>query len=106
MTDVPPPGDRANDAEPAPVEPPAESVAPADEVALEPEAPTPTPPRRRRLLDRIAERPETPVEVLSSKLRSGSRRDFLLFAAGTLATATLAWWLLPPRTRARWLPGA
>src|SRR6185312_15209619 len=39
-------------------------------------------------------------------LATQSRRDFLLFAGGTLATLAGAWWLLPRETKARLLPGA
>ncbi|HKA36614.1 MAG TPA: molybdopterin-dependent oxidoreductase [Thermoanaerobaculia bacterium] len=45
------------------------------------------------------EKPEIPVEVPVSKLRARSRRDFLLFGAGTLAAAAGFWWLLPDDTR-------
>ena len=45
------------------------------------------------------EKPEVPVEVPVSKLRSRSRRDFLLFGAGTVAAAAGFWWLLPDETR-------
>ncbi|HUK64795.1 MAG TPA: hypothetical protein VLV15_15750, partial [Dongiaceae bacterium] len=43
--------------------------------------------------------------MAGSRLAAQSRRDFLLFAAGILASAAAAWWLLPDRTRARLLPG-
>ena len=36
-----------------------------------------------------------------ARLRTRTRRDFLLFAAGVLASAAGAWWLLPDRTRRR-----
>ena len=49
--------------------------------------------------ERLIERPRR-------ALAAQSRRDFLLFAAGTLAAAAGAWWLLPDRTKARLLPGA
>ena len=54
----------------------------------------------------LTERPEIPVEVSLAQLKSQSRRDFLLYGLGIAASATVAWWLLPPRTRARILPGA
>lgn len=50
--------------------------------------------------------PETPVAVPRPRLIAESRRDFLLFTAGTLATIAGAWWLLPDRTKSRLLPGA
>jgi DMSO/TMAO reductase YedYZ molybdopterin-dependent catalytic subunit len=67
----------------------------------------PAPPRHRpSLADRLREPEETPAEVPASKLRSRSRRDFLLFGAGTLAAAAGFWWLLPDGTRAKHLtPG-
>lgn len=52
----------------------------------------------------LAEPPEEVVEVPRRALDARTRRDFLLFAAGTLATGLGAWWLLPDRTRARLLP--
>ena len=45
------------------------------------------------------EKPEVPVELPVSKLRARSRRDFLLFGAGTLAAAAGFWRLLPDDTR-------
>ena len=54
----------------------------------------------------LAEGPEIPVEVPQSQLTAQSRRDFLLYGLGIVASATAAWWLLPQRTRARILPGA
>ena len=45
------------------------------------------------------EKPEVPVEVPVSKLKARSRRDFLLFGAGTLAAAAGFWWVLPDDTR-------
>jgi DMSO/TMAO reductase YedYZ molybdopterin-dependent catalytic subunit len=53
----------------------------------------------------MIERPELPIEIPSRKLAAQSRRDFLLFGLGALATAVGAWWLLPDRTRTRLLPG-
>jgi hypothetical protein len=58
--------------------------------------------RRRNFLE---ERPEVARDAPESALRAQSRRDFLLFGAGALATLAGAWWLLPDRTRARLLPG-
>ena len=92
-------------AEPAPAAP---REAPAPESAAAPEpAPTPAPapaPRRRSLGDALREPPEVPREVSRSRLTAQSRRDFLLFGAGVVATATFAWWLLPDRARERLLP--
>jgi len=113
------PGDAAPGPGPNPVTPP-EDQAPAPEPvpakmlpepAPEPAAPAPRPepppaPRRRGWTDALAERPEASVEVPGPRLAAQSRRDFLLFAAGLLATATGAWWLLPDRTKTRLLPGA
>ncbi len=53
----------------------------------------------------LAERPEEVVEVPRARLAAQSRRDFLLFAAGTVAAATGGWWLLPDRTKRRLFPG-
>src|SRR5262249_38282475 len=39
-------------------------------------------------------------------LAARSRRDFLLFGAGLVATAAAGWWLLPERAKRTWLPGA
>lgn len=67
-------------------------------------------PQRRPWWDRlaawVAERPEETIEAPRRKLAGQSRRDFLLFGAGTLATLAGAWWILPDRTKARLLPGA
>jgi DMSO/TMAO reductase YedYZ molybdopterin-dependent catalytic subunit len=59
-------------------------------------------PRRPGFLE---ERPEAAVEVPRARLEAQTRRDFLLYAAGVLASAAAAWWLLPDATRARLLPG-
>jgi DMSO/TMAO reductase YedYZ molybdopterin-dependent catalytic subunit len=82
---------------------------PAPDPAPEPEPAAPPPtrrPQRRDLLEALAERPEAVIEVPRRKLAAASRRDFLLFAAGALASAAGAWWLLPGRTRAQLLPGS
>src|SRR5205823_1254832 len=60
---------------------------------------------RRPRAHPLAEPPETPVERPERALRAHARRDFLLLAAGALASAAGAWWLLPDRTKARLLPG-
>ena len=57
-------------------------------------------------LEAVAERPESALLVPRSRLAAQSRRDFLLFAAGTVAAAAGAWWLLPDRAKARLVPGA
>jgi len=83
-----------------PVTPPAAPTRPP------PPTPTPTPaPRPRGLLDAIADRADEPVEISRRALVARSRRDFLLFAAGVVASAAGAWWLLPDSTRSRLLPG-
>src|SRR5207248_180282 len=64
----------------------------------------PLPPEARPSF--LSEPPEQAIEIPRTRLAAQSRRDFLLFAAGTLAAATLGWWLLPDRTRSRLLPGA
>ena len=89
----------------APGAPPALAPASADDML--PPAPPPAPPPvpRRAARSWLAERPERVVEVPRRRLAAQSRRDFLLFAAGTVAAAAGAWWLLPDRTRARLLPG-
>ena len=81
---------------------PAAGGVPADDSAR---AAAP-PPRRRAWLDALAERPEIAIETPRRRLAAQSRRDFLLFAAGLLATTAGAWWLLPDRAKARLLPGA
>ncbi len=62
--------------------------------------------RWQRVARAAAERPEDTFEAARGKLRSQSRRDFLWFGAGTLASAALGWWLLPDRTKRTWFPGA
>lgn len=83
---------RETDAAEAPLA--TDAAAPRDDVP--PEAPPP-PPRPGFL----AERPEEAIEVPSSALRAQSRRDFLLLAAGAVATAIGGWWLLPDAARGR-----
>src|SRR5260221_559413 len=119
--DVPPPAETPAVA-PEPAEPrsaaetraPEPAPEPVRETARspEPEAPAPSPAPapsvspRRGWIEALAERPELAVEVPRRRLAAQSRRDFMLFAAGLLASAAGAWWLLPDRTRARLLPGA
>lgn len=91
---------------PAEVERPVEAEAPAKvEPPLEIEPPAEPPVRRHRGSHWLAERPEVSVEVPRSQLTAQSRRDFLLLAAGALASAIAGWWLLPDRTKSRLLPG-
>lgn len=78
--------------EPPPAAPPAEPPKPVS--------------RRPSLARRFAEPEEVPVDLATSKLRARSRRDFLLFGAGTLAAAAGFWWLLPDGTKQKHLtPG-
>lgn len=59
----------------------------------------------RRAAEAAAERPEPVSEVPRGVLAARSRRDFLLFGAGVVATAVTGWWLLPDKTKRTWLPG-
>ncbi|HEV8481001.1 MAG TPA: molybdopterin-dependent oxidoreductase [Candidatus Eisenbacteria bacterium] len=72
-----------------------------------PEAPEPAPPPAPRAQHPsfFTERPEPVFEIPADRLRAHSRRDFVLFTLGALASASTAWWLLPDRTKARLLPG-
>ncbi len=92
---------------------PAESTAPASPGEAKPAppalaAPRPAPPPapRRGWLEALAERPEVVIEIPARRLQAQSRRDFMMLAAGLVASAAGAWWLLPDRTRARLLPGS
>ncbi len=113
-TDDHPPADASNEAAPAEaaenrseaavpseLEPAAPaSATPAERPEPEDEEPSP-PPQRPREPRRswLAEPPETPVALPPSRLRRASRRDFLLFGAGALASAAGFWFLLPDETR-------
>ena len=88
----------------SPEAPPVAGEAQAPAVAP-PRAPAPPPDRRGRFRG-LAEEPEVAIGVPRDRLAAQSRRDFLLYAAGVLASATVAWWLLPDRTKARLAPGA
>src|SRR5258705_2041572 len=77
---------------------------PARDAAAPAPPATPPPPSWRGGF--LAERPEQTIEGPRRRLAAQSRRDFVLFAAGLVASAAGAWWLLPDRTRARLLPGA
>src|SRR6266487_6403274 len=74
-------------------------------------------PRGPSLLDRLrvavrsaavaaAERSEDTRDVPRGRLSAHSRRNFLLFGAGALASAATGWWVLPERTKRIWLPYA
>jgi hypothetical protein len=109
------PGTPSPDPEPAqapPEEKPAEAAAapelePEAEAAAspEPEPLPPPPPPKPKSRNVFEELPETIVEIPREQLVAHSRRAFVLFGLGTLASATTAWWLLPDRTKARLLPG-
>jgi DMSO/TMAO reductase YedYZ molybdopterin-dependent catalytic subunit len=58
-----------------------------------------------RVAEAAAERPASTRETTRGALAARSRRDFLLFGASVLATATVGWWLLPERAKRTWLPG-
>jgi DMSO/TMAO reductase YedYZ molybdopterin-dependent catalytic subunit len=60
-------------------------------------------PGRVSLRERLREPEEIAIEVPESKIRSRSRRDFLLLGAGALAAAGGLWWLLPDETRQKHL---
>ena len=84
--------------------------------AAEAEAPAPKPtPRRprvslaermRRVFAAAAEQPERVDLTTRGRLAGHSRRNFLLFGTGALATAATGWWALPERTKRTWLPAA
>jgi len=78
--------------------------APARAAAQAPAPPVGAP--RRGAAGWLAERPEVPVEIPQPRLTSQSRRDFLIYSTGVVASAVVGWWLLPGRTKARLLPGA
>jgi DMSO/TMAO reductase YedYZ molybdopterin-dependent catalytic subunit len=80
---------------------------PEPEILEEPreEAPPPAPAPRPKRPGFLSERPEEVERLPRGRLLAQSRRDFLLFGLGTLATASAAWWLLPDRAKARLLPG-
>lgn len=58
----------------------------------------------RRATAAAAERPEPVSEVPRGQLAARSRRDFLLWGAGVVATAATGWWVLPDRAKRTWLP--
>jgi DMSO/TMAO reductase YedYZ molybdopterin-dependent catalytic subunit len=108
---APPPEEapaRAPAPEPAAApEPELAAEAPAPEAPPPPEAlpPTPAPPPTPKRPSFFSERPEAMVEIPKEQLVAHSRRSFLFFGLGALASATTTWWLLPDRTKARLLPG-
>src|SRR6266436_2910289 len=55
--------------------------------------------RRMTLAKWLAEPDESSVELPLSKVRTRTRRDFLLWSAGGLFAAGGSWWLLPDETR-------
>lgn len=69
-----------------------------------PASPAEAPPAARPRTSFLAERPETVEVVPRRALEARTRRDFLLFSLGALASGLGAWWLLPDRTRSRLLP--
>src|SRR5262249_19042867 len=77
---------------------PAAGPAPAarPEPAAEP-APAPPAPRAPWSI----EPPEVPIEVPQRRLAAQTRRSFLLFTGGVIASAIGAWWLLPDMAKRR-----
>lgn len=59
-----------------------------------------------RVTAAAGERPASETTETRGTLDSHSRRNFLLFGAGALATATAGWWVLPERTKHHWAPAA
>jgi len=49
----------------------------------------------------VIEKPEVPEAASATALAKQSRRDFLAWSAGVVATLAGAWWLLPDKTKAR-----
>lgn len=58
----------------------------------------------RRAAAAAAEPSEQTSEVPRGRLEGHSRRDFLLWGTGVVATALTGWWLLPERAKRTWLP--
>ncbi|MGH7126004.1 MAG: molybdopterin-dependent oxidoreductase [Stellaceae bacterium] len=56
---------------------------------------------RHASLSRLREAPEAAILVPAAELRRQTRRDFLLFGAGTAAAAAAFWWVLPEGTQDR-----
>ena len=83
---------------PAVEPPPAAEEGAEPEPESEPEPERESGPRlapRPTLLTRFAEPPEVPILVPARDLRRQTRRDFLIFGAGTAAAAAAFWWVLP-----------
>src|SRR5262249_9508792 len=74
-----------------------EKEAPAE--AAKPAAPPAKAVRRPSLLQRIGEPEEVPIDLPTPIVRARTRRDFLLFGAGTVAAAAGFWWVLPDGTK-------
>src|SRR5262245_59635393 len=89
--------------------PPAEAMMPAADAEAAAPAPAPPPAAAPRVVAKPpgfwTERDEAVIEVAEPRLRTQSRRDFLIFGAGVAAAAAGAFWLLPDRVRARFAPG-
>ncbi len=82
--------------------PDAPAAAAAPEVAAAP--PEPPPPAPRPGFEERLEPPAQAIEAPRARLVAQSRRDFLLFGAGALASAAAAWWFLPESVRPKKLP--
>src|SRR5262245_16632017 len=72
-----------------------ESPAKAPKAAARPAKPV----GRTSLFQRIAEPEEVPIDLPTALVRARTRRDFLLFGAGTVVAAAGFWWLLPDETK-------
>jgi DMSO/TMAO reductase YedYZ molybdopterin-dependent catalytic subunit len=100
-------GTGSSAAPPAPDAPATEPALPAGvagvaaaEEALEPAVePAAERPARRSLAARLREPEEIILDMPASTVRARTRRDFLLFGAGSLAAAGGLWWILPDETR-------
>jgi DMSO/TMAO reductase YedYZ molybdopterin-dependent catalytic subunit len=96
---------------PKPAPPPPEKgkerlspTSSADETEAPTRAPKPAarpakPVDRPSLFQRIAEPEEVPIDLPTPLVRRRTRRDFLLFGAGTVVAAAGFWWLLPDETK-------
>jgi len=91
----------ARGAEPVEADASDEGAPPSAASREEGTAPRAKRPDRPGLLDWLAEPDEIPIGVPRGRLASQSRRDFLIFTAGALATTVGGWWLLPDQTRGR-----
>jgi DMSO/TMAO reductase YedYZ molybdopterin-dependent catalytic subunit len=80
----------------------ASSTADGTEAAVAQAKPAARPAKhvdRASLFQRIAEPEEVPIDLPTALVRRRTRRDFLLFGAGTVVAAAGFWWLLPDETR-------